>query len=216
MAAVLVWLPRVPETVPAATGRLRLRVRGAGIARFRRVVAPMAPWVFAAPAIAFALLPAVVGADHLRLGIAVGGAITSITAFSGVLVQPAARRIERHRPGRTAVFGLGVMTAGLALGAVTAAADQPWLLLPSAVVLGSAYGVCLVAGLADVQQLASPGELAGLTAVYYAITYLGFAAPTVLAFAASWASYAALLALTAALALLTAGAVGRASAQLPR
>jgi hypothetical protein len=36
--------------------------------RFRRHVGPMAPWVFAAPAVAFALLPSVVGANHAPTG----------------------------------------------------------------------------------------------------------------------------------------------------
>jgi len=76
-----------------------------------------------------------------------------------------------------ATTGLLVLVAGLALGAFTAQAHQTWLLIPCAIVLGCAYGLCLVAGLVEIQRLADHSALAGLTAAYYALTYLGFAAP---------------------------------------
>jgi hypothetical protein len=44
-----------------------------------------------------------------------------------------------------------------------------------------------------VQRIAAPGELAGLTAVFYALTYVGFALPIVLAELARFASFTALL-----------------------
>ena len=49
-----------------------------------------------------------------------------------------------------------------------------------------------VAGLLEVQRVADAGTLAGLTAAYYALTYVGFAAPCVLSLAAHVASYTAL------------------------
>jgi uncharacterized membrane protein len=55
------------------------------------------------------------------------------------------------------------------------------LALLSATVLGVGYGVALVSGLAEVQRIALPRHLAGLTAVYYALAYLGFVVPAVLA-----------------------------------
>jgi hypothetical protein len=147
----------------------------------------MAPWVFAAPAIAFALLPSVVGAQHAAEGIAVTAAITSLTAVAGVLIQPLARRLEAHAASnRAGIVGLVVVGAGLALAALTAQAQQIWLLVPCAILLGCAYGLCLVAGLVEVGRLAGDDDLAGLTAAYYALTYLGFAAPYLLALAAQW------------------------------
>lgn len=52
-----------------------------------------------------------------------------------------------------------------------------------------------------------------MTAVCYALTYLGFAAPYLLALAAHLASYPVLLLITAVLALGTAGVVARNSAR---
>jgi hypothetical protein len=71
-------------------------------------------------------------------------------------------------------------------------------------VFGCAYGLCLVAGLVEVQRIAGPHGLGGLTAAYYMLAYLGFAVPSLLVLAANLASCAILLAITAALALGTA------------
>jgi MFS family permease len=218
MAAVLVLLRDAPETVARTTRpALRLSAPGIGSTRFRTVVAPMAPWVFAAPAIAFALLPSVVAADRLADGIALGAAITALTALSGVLIQPFARRLDRHAgDNRAALAGLLVLAGGLALGAVTAQAQQPWLLVPCAIVLGCAYGLCLVAGLIEAQQLANEAALARLTAAYYALTYLGFAAPFLFALAAHVAGYPLLLIIASATALATAAGVTHRSSRLAR
>jgi hypothetical protein len=173
--------------------------------RFVRVVAPMAPWVFAAPAVAFALLPSVVGAAHAADGIALTAAVAVAASLAGVLVQPLARHLDAQPHGnRAATLGLLVMVIGLALSAVTVHEHRTWMLVPSSVVLGMGYGLCLVAGLVEVQRLAHPEALAGLTAIFYVITYLGFAVPYLLALAAHLTGYATLLLITAGLALATA------------
>jgi MFS family permease len=217
MAAVLVWVSGTPETVASGSGHtLRFSIPGVRSTRFRTVVAPMAPWIFAAPAIAFALLPSVVGAEHLDDAVAVAALVTMLTAVAGVLIQPLARRLDaRTASNRAGIAGLLVLSGGLVLGAATAQAQQPWLLVPCAIVLGCAYGLCLVAGLLEVQRMAAAAELASLTAAYYAVSYLGFAAPFVLALAAHLAGYPLLLLITAALALSTAALVARSSANQP-
>ena len=208
--AVVALLRAAPETVGRDAASTRPAGRAAGGARFRRVVAPMAPWVFASPAIAFALLPSVVGAQHASDGLALVAVITALTAFAGVLIQPLGRRLDRSpRGNRAATVGLVAVAAGMALAAYTAHAQEVWLLVPCAIVLGCAYGLCLVGGLVEVQRIAGPDGLARLTAHYYALTYLGFAAPYLLAVGAHITSYAVLLAGAAALALATAAVVDR-------
>ena len=210
MVAVLLLLPRARETVSGRRRPLRRGVPGVRSRRFRRIVAPMAPWVFVAPAIAFALLPDVVDAGSAPDGIVLVAAVASLAALAGVLVQPVARRLGAEgRRNRAAIAGLLVATVGLGLAAVTAEADAIWLLAPCSVLLGAAYGLCLVAGLVEVARLAPEGGLAGLTAAYYAITYLGLGAPYLLALASHLAGYPTLLAITAALALATAAVVSR-------
>src|SRR5436305_1293860 len=109
LGLIPVLLRGVPGTVAASGRRPTLVPAGLGSHRFRRVVAPMAPWAFAAPAVAFALLPSVVGAARHTDGIALTAGITALCALSGVLVQPFARRLD--------AAGRPVSTAGLAVTA---------------------------------------------------------------------------------------------------
>jgi MFS family permease len=206
MLAVLALVPGAPETVTrAGGGAIRRALPSLRHPRFLRVVAPMAPWVFAAPAVAFALLPSVVGAAHATDGIALTAAVAMVAAMAGVLIQPVARRLDAHAAGnRAATLGLSVMVAGLVLAAFTAHEHRTWMLVPSSIVLGMGYGLCLVAGLVEVQRLAHPEALAGLTAIYYVLTYIGFAAPYLLALADHLTGYPTLLLVTAGLALATA------------
>jgi Major Facilitator Superfamily len=214
MVLVLVGLARVPETIRARMGASALagavRLPEASARRFRRLVVPLAPWVFAAPAIAFALLPSIVGTGDSADRVALTATITCLTALAGVLIQPLARRLEAGVHSHAgAVIGLLVLAAGLVLAALTAGVPESWLLFPCAIVLGSAYGLCLVAGLLEVQRLAPPQALARLTATFYVFTYLGFAVPYLLAVAAHSVSYSVLLLITGSLALCTAGVVAR-------
>jgi hypothetical protein len=174
---------RAPETVPSHTARATrsVLVASASTHRFQRVVSPSAPWVFAAPSIAFAVLPAMIAADlgHFQIGFAAFTA--ALTLAAGVLIQPLARRIDRTGPGRGLLTGLTAMLAGLALAALAVAIGSWPLALPADILLGAGYGLCLVSGLLEVQGLAAPGELASLTAIFYALTYVGFAAPIAIA-----------------------------------
>ena len=216
MLIVLVALRGVPETIARhERSAASTRLSAPSARRFRRLVVPLAPWVFAAPAIAFALLPNIVGTGHSADGVALTAAVTCLTALTGVLIQPVARRLEAGpRPHAAALLGLVVAVAGLALAALTADLRENWLLIPCALVLGSAYGLCLVAGLLEVQRLAAEGALAGLTATFYVFTYLGFAAPYLIALAAHATSYAVLLLFASGLALLTAAVVRAAARSL--
>lgn len=217
MVIVFFALMKTPETVRVdARHSVRLSSPAIRDRRFLWVVVPMAPWVFAAPAIAFALLPSVVGAENVANAVVVAAIVTTVTALAGVLIQPLARRFEmRSANNRTAVVGLIMLSAGLDLSSLTADVQNSWLLLPCALVLGSAYGLCLVAGIIEVQRIAHESDVATLTAVYYAVTYLGFAAPFLLAVAAHVADYPILLGIMAALALATACFVARSSAPEP-
>ena len=214
MAAALIASTRVaPETV---TQRTKFSV-GAGIPsgrarrRFWRSVAVMAPFVFAAPAVAFGFLPAAIGADRVTGGVVVTGAATALTALAGVLIQPAGRALDAFRSRWSGgVVGLLVCAAGLVLGAYAVQAGSLWLLAPCAAVLGCAYGLCLVSGLIEVGRLARPENVGSLTSVYYALAYLGFATPYALTLASPLAGYQILLLIVAAVALMSAAAVATA------
>jgi hypothetical protein len=169
----------------------------------------MAPWVFSAPALAFVVGPALVAR---RIGsYSVGfAALTAVVTLSfGAAVQPLVPRIARHTGERQAVVGLLVATAGTAVLAVDARPGSPALALAAAALLGIAYGICIVAGLVEVQAMADPHSLAGLTGIYYSLTYLGFTLPVILAELARIAPYQYLLAGLTAICLGCAVIVGR-------
>jgi MFS family permease len=216
-ATVFIALVTVPETLSTdSRGQpfetLRRSLPAMRKPRFRRVLIPMAPWVFAAPAIAFALLPSIVGGS----GILLTAGITALTSFAGVAAQAVARRLEARGGSRlAAITGLMAFVAGTLVGALAAQEQSTWLLVPTSVLFGGAYGLCLVAGLADVQQLADAEAQAGLTAVYYTVMYVGFAAPYLIALAVGVASYSLLLLVTGALALATLVQVAHASRSSP-
>ena len=131
--------------------------------RFRRIV-DRCTTVFAAPAIAFALLPSVVGADTASDGIALTATVTTLCALAGVLIlssRPAGRTLGEQSRGYCRSAG---SRGRLALAAITAQAQVTWLLLPSAIVLGSAYELCLVAELVEIGRLADQRAMASHTA----------------------------------------------------
>jgi hypothetical protein len=153
--AVLVPLWRAPETVADAgpeTGSLwsRMRVRSAADPRFRRQVAPVAPWVFGVATVAIAVLPGLVREATPGWTVAFSALVAGLTLGTGVAVQPLARRLAAADPGRAVAAGLTAAVLGLLAAAGVAA-----------LLLGGAYGLCLVAGLVQTQRTAPPRELAG-------------------------------------------------------
>lgn len=203
LAGTAVWT--VPETatprrvpvlsrvvVPSATGR-----------RFRGVVAPLAPWVFTAAAISLTIGPALVVRHTASIEVAFAGIVAGLTLGTGVLIQPVARRLDTGGGVRTMSVGLVACLAGCLVETATAATAQPVLAVVAALLLGAGYGASLVGGLLETQRIAPPSELASLTAIYYALTYLGFAAPLVFEALTALAPYTVLLPCAAAVALLT-------------
>jgi MFS family permease len=205
--AVLVPLWRAPETVTgdptSASLADRLRVRSAREKEFRRGVAPVAPWVFGAATAAIAVLPGLVVATTRGWTVAFSALICGTTLGTGFAVQPFGRRLAAADVRRGIGAGLGAVAVGMLVGAAAAGTRSPVLVAVAAVVLGAGYGCCLVSGLLETQHIAPPDELAGLTAVYYALTYVGFVVPVALALLAAVVPYAVLFLGLAALALVT-------------
>jgi dipeptide/tripeptide permease len=86
----------------------------------------------------------------------------------------------------------------MVLGAAGAAKGATPFLVTAIVALGAAYGLLLVTGLADVVRTADPRTLGGMVARYYAVAYLGIAAPYIIAVLAVPLGYPRVLAGTGA------------------
>lgn len=145
---------------------------------FVREVAFVAPWVFVFPSVSFVVLPGAVRDQVGALRVVFAGLVTGITLLSAVLVQPAVRP---WRPRLAAAFGLAVGTAGLLFGALAAAVGRPVGVLLAAPLLGMGYGGCLIAGLRFVESNTTEATRGGLTGIFYALTYIGFASPLAIA-----------------------------------
>ena len=72
-----------------------LRVPSAGQARFRGIVAPSAPWTFAAPSISFAVLPGLVVQSTGGFEVGFAALMAGMTLGLGIVIQPVARRLDR-------------------------------------------------------------------------------------------------------------------------
>jgi MFS family permease len=200
VAIVLLALPRAPETVrgvatAGGVGRPGHAGRFAPVKhpRFRRVIVPMAPWIFGSAGVAYAIMPQLVGDRVGRWGLAYSTLLTVCTLGAGTVVQPLARRIDRVTSARGVLVGMVVMSVGLAASAIAAALRSPVAALLAAVVLGAAYGIALLCGLLELGRLAPPEQLAGLIGVYYALAYIGFLLPSMLAVLSAVVSYPMLL-----------------------
>lgn len=186
---LLAVVSRLPETRPKRhaplPGGAGAPTRGAGRKRFRAVVAPAAPWGFAAGTIGFAVIPAVVpGLGEGRLPYAT--AAVAITLGCGVLIQPLARRVDTVRNARSLLAGSGVVLLGLCTVLAAVLLASPALGLAASAILGSGSGLLQVGGLLEIQRSAGADELGALTGFFYALTYVGFLAPTIVAFLAQW------------------------------
>lgn len=183
-----VWVWSVPETKPNATTPARtsmpadLKIPSTGHARFLLVVVPLAPWVFGAAIGCQAILPTLIAPEVNSAPVAFAALISVVTLGCGFAIQSAARRIDRPDSARSSQVALMLLVAGMGAAALASALLTIWAVILAAVVLGAGYGIALVAGLSEVQRIAGPGDLAGLTAVYYALTYLGFAVPATMAY----------------------------------
>ncbi len=212
-----VWaLVRAPETCPSGPRSSRslladLKVPAAAHPRFVWLVLPAAPWVFGAASLSFAVQPTTLGGAVGSYGLLVATLLTAVTLTAGFLAQSLARRVDARSRSAGTRIGLVLVIAGTAVAALTAATASIPVAVAGAVLLGAGYGFTLLSGLQEVQRIAAPDHLAGLTAVFYTLTYVGFLAPLVLSALTPVAGYPVLLAMVAVielacLALVLAGA----------
>jgi hypothetical protein len=128
--------------------------------------------------------------------------MTALAFAAGVAVQPAARRLANPLAGN--VVGLCCAAAGAGVGAAAVAGTNRVLAGIAAVLLGLAYGLCLVSGLRQAEQMAGPSQRGAVVACYYALAYLGFAAPYLAAGLGAVSSQAGAFGVLAVLAVVVA------------
>ena len=166
----------------AQQGRLidDLKIPAAQHKRFLLIVLPLAPWVFGAASVAYAVLPSLMAERSGGYPIALSALMSVIALGAGFAIQAVGRRIDTPLAARGALVSLSILVFGMLLAAWAASELTIAAALIAAAVLGCGYGMALVSGLQEVQRIAGQYDLAGLTAVFYSVTYLGFAVPAIL------------------------------------
>lgn len=183
LAAVLA--PRTPETLDAAdrasTIRASIAVPAARHPRFTKVVIVAAPWIFIGAGIAYGWFPTLMEQRSGALGIGYASLLGALTLGTAACVQPFAKRLHSVGSARGLVTALTVLTVGLALVAVAGLVGSLLLGAVAGVVVGVGVGVGLVCGMLEVERVAGPGGLAGLSGAFYAVAYVGFLVPSAVA-----------------------------------
>ncbi|MBG6182640.1 MFS family permease [Arthrobacter sp. CAN_A214] len=218
-AVALVLLFRAPETRfpgPAPARPPQLLPAAAATPAFRLIIVPMAPWVFGSVTLVFTTLGEHAVPRDNSLAVAFSGLLAAFALAAGALIQPTGRRLSSatRSPGGAAAVGLAVVATGCLAAAGATAWPSLWSAAAAALLLGAGYGLCLIVGLAEVEELASREELGGVVALYYSLAYAGLAIPYLLALAAPSIGYPVALLATACAAMLTLIAVAAGSRRL--
>lgn len=177
--AAALWLWRVPGPAPELQASRASRSgfpAGLRSRRFWLAVAPAAPVVFGSVSVALIVLPEETGLSPLATGL-----LTALTFAGGIGVQSPARRLESRRPGSGVVAGLLCAALGAAAGAGAILSGGLVLTALAALFLGLSYGLCLVSGLRQAEELAGPRDRGAVLSAFYVLAYLGFAMPYVAA-----------------------------------
>jgi len=140
------------------------------------VVVPAAVWVFAFPSTSFALFPVLLSSAMSGNEVQIAGVAAALTAWSGLLAQPALRRLGA---GHTLTTGMAMGLGGYVVGTFAFWTGGYPLVLPGAVLLGAASG-CISAGcLALLGAIASDARRGALTSTFYLLAYPSMSMPVV-------------------------------------
>ncbi|ROZ59821.1 MFS transporter [Rhodococcus sp. WS1] len=178
VAAAAVW-SRTPAPTKAAMFTQipdRAERSGTGVKVALLWALPLAPWVFASATVSFVTMTARLGDRYS--GPLLPGFAAALTLGAGILVQTAAR--HRNWGPQAGTVGAALAALGYCLVAVGGAHPALGLFIVCALVLGTAYGLCLREGLLDLESLAPQASRGALTGIFYVGTYLGFGLPVLL------------------------------------
>lgn len=147
--------------------------------RFLLVAAMVAPWVFGAAGVAYAIIPSLMQ-QEVGQPVFFSALITFFALLFGFGIQQFGPRIASETSARGSLVAMGIVVVGMALAMWMSASPTIPGAIVAALVLGMGYGLSMFTGLNEVQRIAGPRDLAGLTGIFYCLTYIGFAFPAIL------------------------------------
>ncbi|MCH8565269.1 MFS transporter [Nesterenkonia sp. LB17] len=173
------------RTGPAMTPRLAGHPLGLRDPRFRRIVLPLAPWTLVCTAVPLAILPSALSRDMTHDALLFSAFLTPLPALGALLVQPIAGR-AKISTGLLAPLAMAIATAAFALSIIAVHWQLLTLLPVACLVFGLAHGFCQTAGLRIIASLSPSNQLGRNTAVFQALSYIGFLSPLPIAMLAQF------------------------------
>ncbi len=183
----IIALTVVPETRqspylaggPRETVLQSLRTPSVKNPRFLLVAAMVGPWVFGAAGVAYAIIPALMQ-ETVGQPVFFSAIITFCALLAGFIIQQFGPQIASEKSARGSLTAMGIVIVGMGLAMWMSTTLTVASAFIAAIVLGMGYGLTLFTGLNEVQRIAGPRDLAGLTGIFYCLTYIGFAFPAIL------------------------------------
>lgn len=172
-----------------------LRTPSVKAPRFLLVAAIGAPWVFGAAGVAYAIIPTLMQ-NLVDKPVFFSALITFFALSFGFGIQQIGPRFVSDHSARGSLIAMVIVIIGMALAVWAASSPSVVSAFIAALVLGMGYGLSMFTGLNEVQRIAGTRDLAGLTGIFYCLTYIGFAFPAILTKLASsiaWMSYPIML-----------------------
>ncbi|WP_255549334.1 MFS transporter [Corynebacterium sp. TAE3-ERU12] len=163
--------------------------------RFLLIPALTAPWVFGCAAVAYAIIPSLVQ-QEVSQPIFISGVLTGVALICGFTIQQFGPRISSDTSARGSVVALVLVFIGMGMAALMSRDPHLATAIPCSMVLGMGYGLVMYTGLNEVQRIAGPRDLAGLSGIFYGLSYIGFAFPAMLTELAKhweWMTYPVML-----------------------
>lgn len=178
VVAGMLLIGATPETVERTRRpiTLNLGIPPGAAPEFWRVVVPTALGVFGFPSMAFGLFPVLLRPVMEGFAVFVTGLVFVLAMTFIVPAQLWVGRVGAHR---SAPVGLVLGTVGTVLGLVAFATGWWGFIVPGSILMGTASGLCMTAGLRFVEQLADPSQRGALTGAFYAAAYAGMTMPLV-------------------------------------
>lgn len=163
--------------------------------RFLLVAAMGAPWVFGAAGVAYAIIPSITQ-ELVSQPVFYSAMVTLFALLCGFAIQQIGPRFVTSYNARGSLIAMGIVIIGMGMAAWMSSSPTAVTAFIAALVLGTGYGLSMFTGLNEVQRIAGPRDLAGLTGIFYCLTYIGFAFPAILtklSSSISWMTYPVML-----------------------
>lgn len=170
MGMLLGDAPRIPIEGESASTPRQTRSLNKALA----VSLPMAIWVFSCITTAVIILAAR-AASHLDSPILLPAISAALAFGAGLLMQYLARKFSWGR--RSGTVGALAATLGYGLAAYGGEDLTVPIFIISALLLGTAYGLCLREGLLGINTYTPMKQHGTAIGIYYVFTYFGFAFP---------------------------------------